>query len=526
VTRTKRNWRLAAGVLLLAGASWPATAGAATDLVTVLGVGSDQNTVATVDVRAPSGQLASVPVTGLGAGEVLRGIDYRPANGMLYGVATAGALVATYTIGPTTGSATPVGSVTVPGIETATEFGMSIDPIADRIRVITNVAGDGMGPNVTNLRLDPATGARADVPIADFDLDFTGMPGASAPAVAIAHHVWPGATAATTYAITTGGDRLARLGGTNGSPSASSGVLQPIGDLGVSAGTSAGFDIDPATGTGYAVLSVNGRPRTFSVDLASGAARPTALDNRVGAADAEIGGLAIPPRPAIAFAPGAPAAGEGDAATVTLTRTGSLLLASTVRWVLRSGPTSTAAGVDAAPATGVAAFGPGQTSTTFAVPTVEDAAVEGNETMDLELVDAIGADLAAVPSVTTLTILDDDVPPPTPREPQGDDGAGTAPLGLLSLGDQAIDRSLAATISCDQACRGTLVLKLGKRTLATKRVTLAGAGRRRVTLRLSKAEVDLLLARARGPRSALLRLAGAFADADGVSRDAVAIRLG
>jgi hypothetical protein len=520
------NWRRTAGILLAAGAAWPATAGAATDLVTVLGAGSDANTIATVDVRAPAGQLASVPVTGLGAGEVLRGIDYRPANGMLYGVATAGDLVSTYTIVPATGSATLVGSVAVPGAETATELGVSIDPAADRIRVITNVAGDGMGPNVSNFRLDPATGARADVPIADLDLDFAGMPGGSAPAVAIAHHVWPGATSATTYAITTGGDRLARLGGTDGSPSASSGALQPIGDLGVSAGTAAGFDIDPATGTGYAVLLVSGRPRTYGIDLASGAARPTALDNRVGGAKGEIGGLAIPPRPAIAFAPGAPAVAEGDAATVTLTRTGSLLLASSVRWVLRSGPASTAAGVDAAPATGVVAFGPGQTSAAFAVPTVEDAAVEGDETMELELADPIGADLVALPSLTTLTIVDDDVPPPPPRQPQGAGDAGAAPRGVISLGDQPIGRSLAAALSCDRACRATLVLKLGKRTLATARVALAGAGRRRVALRLTRAEVALLRARARGPRTVLLRLAGAFAGAGGVGRDAVAIRLG
>jgi hypothetical protein len=97
---------------------------------------------------------------------------------------------------------------------------------------------------------------------------------------------------------------------------------------------------------------------------------------------------------------------------------------------------------------------------------------------------------------------------------------------VVSLGDQPIDRSLAATVSCDQACRATLVLKLGKRTLATARATLAGAGRRRVALRLSRAEVALLRARARGPRTVRLRLAGAFADGDGVGRDAVAVRLG
>jgi hypothetical protein len=521
----RRSWRIclfASGLALAGGAS--AAASAAVDTVTLLGGGADENALFQVDMRAPSGQLTPIQVFGLAPGDVLRGIDYRPANGMLYGVATNLDTVTTYSIVPTLGAATPVGTATVTGVGAATEFGVSIDPVADRIRVVTNLASDGAGGTVNNFRLNPVDGARADTPIADADLDFTALPGGngSAPAAALAHHLTPGATVATTYALVTGNDRLVRLGGLNGSPSASLGVLQAIGELDVSAAATAGFDIDPTSGIGYAVLSVGGRPRAYTVDLATGGTRPTSLDNRVGTIARVFTGLAIPPRPTLAFAPAPPSAAEGEPATVTVTRTGGTHLPSSVRYLVRPGAGSSAAGTDYAPTSGVLSFATGATSATFAVPTAEDAAFEGNETVEVELFDPAGADLAAAPSITTLTIVDDDPAPPAGPPAYA---PPTAPLGLLSIGDQPIDRSLTATVSCDQACRATMVLRLDRRTLVSRRVRLTAPGRRRVALSLSRAEVALLTSRARGPRTVLLRLSGTFADADGRTRAAVAVRL-
>ena len=53
-----------------------------------------------------------LPVTGLAAGDTLKAIDYRPANGLLYAIATDGSntLVRTYTINPTTRAATALGN--------------------------------------------------------------------------------------------------------------------------------------------------------------------------------------------------------------------------------------------------------------------------------------------------------------------------------------------------------------------------------------------------------------------------------
>lgn len=527
MARRGRRWLVAAA--LAAGAALPASAGAAVDTVTLLGIGATQNQLFQVDVRAPATALTPIPVTGLGLGQTLRAIDYRPADGLLYGIATGTGVseVSTYTIVPTTGVATLVGTAQILSVLGATQYGMSFDPVSDRIRVVTDLASDGGGANVNNFRLNPITGARADFPIADGDLDFTALPGGnvSAPAVALAHHVGDGATVATTYALTIGGpDLLVRLGGVNGSPTPNLGALQSVGGLFTTADAGTGMDIDQATGLAYLVLTSGGIARTFRVDLAGGPLLPTALDNRVGTEVAAFAALALPPRPAIAFAPGGPSAAEGEAATVTVTRTGSLLLGSSVRYAVRPGPTSSAAGVDYAPTAGVLTFAPGEASKAVQVPTVEDTAVEGDETVEIELSDPSGADLAA--TVATLTITDDDTAPPGPPDGPAVDAPPTAPVGVVSLGDQRLDRSLAATVSCDQACRATLVLRLGRRTLATRRVELTAPGRRGAALALSRAEVALLRRLARGPRTVLLRLTATLADADGRTRAAIAARLG
>ncbi|HWW60459.1 MAG TPA: DUF4394 domain-containing protein, partial [Thermoanaerobaculia bacterium] len=93
-----------------------------------------------IDSSAPSVTLATVTVTGMQAGETLAAIDYRPSNGVLYGI---GALVASgparlYTINTTTGAATLVGSG--PFHQTIGFFpiGMDFNPVVDRIRMISN----------------------------------------------------------------------------------------------------------------------------------------------------------------------------------------------------------------------------------------------------------------------------------------------------------------------------------------------------------------------------------------------------
>ena len=57
------------------------------------------NNLQVIDSATPT-TMTTVAVSGLGAGEALIGIDYRPADGMLYAVGSTGRI---YTVNPATG---------------------------------------------------------------------------------------------------------------------------------------------------------------------------------------------------------------------------------------------------------------------------------------------------------------------------------------------------------------------------------------------------------------------------------------
>src|SRR5215475_13471661 len=104
----------------------------------------------TFDGSAPGTVLSSVGITGLQAGEVLLGIDRRPASGLLYGLGSTSRL---YTINTTTGLATEVGASPFAPALTGTSFGFDFNPVPDRIRIVST--------DTTNFRLNPNTGALA-----------------------------------------------------------------------------------------------------------------------------------------------------------------------------------------------------------------------------------------------------------------------------------------------------------------------------------------------------------------------------
>ncbi|MGH7263373.1 MAG: DUF4394 domain-containing protein [Candidatus Rokuibacteriota bacterium] len=115
---------------------------------------------------APGTILSSKPVAGIAA--PLVGIDFRPSTGQLYGLTKAtpplvgpGQL---YVIDPLTAEATAVGApMTLDG----THFGFGVDPVADRIRVVSNndqnlIARSSDGVLTQLCCADPAQG---DVPV-------------------------------------------------------------------------------------------------------------------------------------------------------------------------------------------------------------------------------------------------------------------------------------------------------------------------------------------------------------------------
>ena len=72
---------------------------------TVYGLTSN-NALVMFDSTTPGAIIGSVSVSGLSNGQVIRGIDFRPADGGLYGVSSDSRL---YTINTATGAATAIG---------------------------------------------------------------------------------------------------------------------------------------------------------------------------------------------------------------------------------------------------------------------------------------------------------------------------------------------------------------------------------------------------------------------------------
>ena len=119
------------------------------------------NSLIAFDTTNPDNPNPAVPITGVGTGETLVGIDIRPQTGRLYGLTTSAAGVRLYVISPESGVATPLTAAPVqfddgtnPVPIQGTNFGFDFNPTVDRIRVVTD-AGQ-------NFRLNPNTGTLVD----------------------------------------------------------------------------------------------------------------------------------------------------------------------------------------------------------------------------------------------------------------------------------------------------------------------------------------------------------------------------
>jgi len=195
-------------------------------------------------------------ITGLTGDTRLVGIDFRPANGLLYGVGDRGGL---YTLNQRTAVATKVGQLSVP-LE-GTSFGVDVNPVPDALRIISDTG--------QNLRYSFAAGTTtADTPLTypPATTRATGVTGA-----AYTNNDSDPNTATTLFDIDSTMDQVAIQ-----SP-ANSGTLAPTGKLGVDTNAVVGFDIYSEIRNGttsclaaYASLTVNGQARFYSVNLLQG----------------------------------------------------------------------------------------------------------------------------------------------------------------------------------------------------------------------------------------------------------------
>ena len=211
-----------------------------------------------------------VPVTGIGAGQVLSGLDFRPATGELYGIGynTMNGEARLYTINPASGAATAIGMAPVTLAPGMGSIGFDFNPTVDRIRVT--------GSNNTNYRMHPVTGALAatDGMLAFAAGDVNALADPSVGAVAYTNS-FNGTTTTTLYNY----DDMLNVFTTQAPPN--NGTLNTLGMSGIIVNTtdpSTDLDIyyDAATAQNRAYFSANPdatlSDNLYSVNLTTGAA--------------------------------------------------------------------------------------------------------------------------------------------------------------------------------------------------------------------------------------------------------------
>ncbi|KKO61898.1 hypothetical protein VM94_03969 [Janthinobacterium sp. KBS0711] len=234
------------------------------------------NKLLSFDRATPATIRSTATVTGLQAGENLLGIDFRPADGQLYGVGSTGRI---YILNGVTGAATvkatlaaDAGDATAPYTTLAgTEFGVDFNPVADRLRIVSNTG--------QSLRINVDTGATTT------DGAINGGAANTAITAAAYSNSFAGTASTTLFVIDAANATLYTQNPPN------NGTLAGAVPLGVAATGVAGFDIDARTNTGYAVMTVAGARNLYTLNLAASTA-PATLVAAVGVTE-ELRGIAL-----------------------------------------------------------------------------------------------------------------------------------------------------------------------------------------------------------------------------------------
>ena len=95
--------------------------------------------------RASGRIRSSAEISGLAGGESILGVDFRPAGGELYALASTGKL---YTVDPATGAATLKSTLAADAADMTSPygglqgdvFGVNFNPVADRLRVVSDAS--------------------------------------------------------------------------------------------------------------------------------------------------------------------------------------------------------------------------------------------------------------------------------------------------------------------------------------------------------------------------------------------------
>ncbi|MGW7342705.1 DUF4394 domain-containing protein [Streptomyces sp. NPDC054854] len=257
-----------AAALVLPASAWADTSRPAVEHtpkeLTVVGLTTDQRLVEfRTDGAARTTDRGQV--SGLSADREIVGIDFRVQDKKLYGVGDLGGI---YILDQATAKAEKVSQLSVQLAGNA--FGVDFNPAADRLRIVSDTGqnlrhnlGDPAAPKTTTA--DVALTNPAAPPATPKPTPAKGVTGA-----AYTNNDLSSTTATTLFDLATGKARVSVQ-----SP-ANAGTLAPTGNLGATAGPSAGFDIyfSPETKTnhGFASVQTENSYRFHSVDLLSGTA--------------------------------------------------------------------------------------------------------------------------------------------------------------------------------------------------------------------------------------------------------------
>jgi hypothetical protein len=219
------------------------------------------------------------PVVGLMGGETLVGIDYRPANGVLYGLGSGGGI---YTLTEMNGQVNAALQATanvmgVPVALTGTSFGVDFNPVPDLLRVVSDTG--------QNLRINVVSGATT----VDTALSAMGVT-----AAAYTNNDGNPGTLTVLNVLNSTADQISIQAPPN------NGTQNPLGALTVDASPNSSFDIFTLVQNGVtvrnralALLTVGAAMNLYEVNLETGAVTLLPIPGATGFALPLIG-IAIP----------------------------------------------------------------------------------------------------------------------------------------------------------------------------------------------------------------------------------------
>ncbi len=200
-----------------------------------------------------SSGIITKAITGLQSGEMVLGIDMRPATAQLYALGSSNRI---YAINMANGVATAIGAVPFTPALSGTSFGFDFNPTVDRIRVVSNTG--------QNLRLNPITGAVAAV-------DPMLNPGTPSVDGAGYRNSFAGATVTELYDVDFASDKLYEQNPAN------AGTLVEVGSLGIDITSGNGFDLGGRSDKGWGIFTVAGTTSLYTVDLDNGMSTATRI---------------------------------------------------------------------------------------------------------------------------------------------------------------------------------------------------------------------------------------------------------